>query len=157
MSIEDTLDRLATNVALVAGAISTLAEAVNGTYKGKQIYADAPAPAATTEASAKQLEAVTTIKRGPGRPPKAAAAPADQPAPVAQETASVQPAPTPSTANTSVTKEQVAGAALALIKANKRDTVVKILGEHGAQSVSALASEHYAAAHAKFVAATPAA
>jgi hypothetical protein len=38
MSIEDTLDRLATNVAMIAGAISTLAEAVNGTYKGNPIY-----------------------------------------------------------------------------------------------------------------------
>ena len=39
MSIEETLDRLATNVAMIAGAISTLAEAVNGTYKGNPIYA----------------------------------------------------------------------------------------------------------------------
>ena len=38
MSIEETLDRLATNVAMIAGAISTLAEAVNGSYKGNPIY-----------------------------------------------------------------------------------------------------------------------
>jgi hypothetical protein len=38
ISTQDALNRIAYNLAAIAGAIATLAEAVNGTYKGKPIY-----------------------------------------------------------------------------------------------------------------------
>jgi hypothetical protein len=85
MTIEETaLDRVATNLALIAGAISTLAEAVNGTYGGKPIYAQqAQQPVATPTEPAKP--------RGRGRPPKGGddappAQPAAAPAPAPAET-----------------------------------------------------------------------
>lgn len=138
MSIEQSLERIASALELLAGSQTGAA----------------PAPAATQ-------------KRGPGRPPKAAtpsveasaepaasAPPAPStPAPVATTT----PAPTPQVAaTTNVTKEMVSNQMVKLIKANLRDTVVKILGEHGAQSISALAPSEYEAAYAKAVKATPA-
>lgn len=132
MSIESTLERIATALEAIAGKST----------------APAPAPEQPTETA--------PAKRGPGRPPKAVAAPAAEPAPAVEAPAAVS-TPTASPVGTSsVTKEQTQNALVALIKANKRDTVVKILGEHGATSVSALAPEHFAAVHAKAIAATPA-
>lgn len=58
MSIEENFDRLATNVALLTGAIATLAEAVNGGYAGKPIYAEGAA-------------ALPATPKPRGRPPKA--------------------------------------------------------------------------------------
>ena len=128
MSIESTLERIATALEALAGKSTS----------------PAPAPEQPTETA--------PTKRGPGRPPKAVAAPAAEPAPVVEVPVV---ASTPSAPPAGATKEQTQNALVALIKANKRDTVVKILGEHGAQSVSALAPEHYAAVHAKALAATP--
>lgn len=59
---EENLSRVATNLALIAGAISTLAEAVNGTYKGKPIYTQ-------QETTAPSIEPATQ-KRGRGRQAK---------------------------------------------------------------------------------------
>jgi hypothetical protein len=58
MGIEETLDRLTLNVALLCGAVAALAESVNGKYAGKLIYgqpsvsqdpAAAPTPKATRQ------------------------------------------------------------------------------------------------------------
>lgn len=135
MSIESTLERIATALEALAASRDTGAKLVIDNSVGT----DVPAVA----------------KRGPGRPPKATTAQAESvpnttPAAAVPESAASAPAG-------SATKEQTQNALVALIKANKRDTVVKILGEHGAQSVSALAPEHYAAVYAKALAATPAA
>ena len=77
MTIEATLDRLATNIALLAGVVATLAESVNGTYQGKPIYAD-------------------TV----GEPPKAPAAKTRKATPAAAASESA-PAPVASLASTS--------------------------------------------------------
>lgn len=58
---EEVMSRVATNLALIAGAISTLAEAVNGTYKGKPIYEQVGAQPPTEAAKP---------TRGRGRPVK---------------------------------------------------------------------------------------
>lgn len=85
MSIEETLDRLASNVALLTGAVATLSESVNGKYAGKPIYADLKSPAAPDAAnSAPVTTEAAPQKRGRGRPVKgedvALAAPAPAPA-----------------------------------------------------------------------------
>ena len=129
----------------------------------------APAEAVAEMAKPKRPPDATptaTAKRGPGRPPKpvtnqpietaepAASAPSAPSAPVVEAT---KPAAAPVVATTSdVSKEKLSKAMSQLIKANLRDTVVKILGEHGAGSISALAPSEYAAAYAKSIAATPA-
>ncbi len=98
MSIEETLDRLATNVAMIAGAIATLAEAVNGSYKGAAIYAnnalDGPEATKAPKAERKKRQ------------------PAEKPQPEAQATSSSgtedlfgeDASPAPSAAGTASTK-----------------------------------------------------
>jgi hypothetical protein len=132
MSIEETaLDRVATNLALIAGAISTLAEAVNGTYAGKPIYGQPAAAPASTPA------ATTPTRRGRGRPvtgetaaPAAIAAPAASPAVAEDPFATAAPAPAAPTA----TLDQVRAALTALKDATSQDNALKVLKEAGGVS-----------------------
>ena len=151
MSVEnaEVMDRIASNLALIAGAISTLAEAVNGTYAGKPIYAqqhsaqpaaDAPAPA----------------KRGRGRPVKgeetaapAASAPAQasstpQTTPAAAE---VDPFATPAAAAApAATLDQVRKALTDLKAAVSQDVALSVLkAAGGADNLAALAVDKYGA------------
>lgn len=72
MSIEETLDRLATNVALLTGAVATLAESVNGAYAGKQIYSGKEDVVVSLPAEGpKAAEPAKPVR---GRPPKVTAA-----------------------------------------------------------------------------------
>lgn len=140
MSIEHTLERIATALETLAGLNQPTQTAVATAIGG-------------------------TVKRGPGRPPKsatpvttetaepAATAPVAPPAvptagPVAPSAGTAAPAQ-------AVTKEMVSNAGIALIKANLRDTLVGILAQHSADSISALAPSAYADVHAAMVAATP--
>jgi hypothetical protein len=65
MSIEETLDRLASNIALLTGAVATLAESVNGKYAGKPIYA-----------LQDTVQSASPLNTPPSTPPPTAAVPA---------------------------------------------------------------------------------
>jgi hypothetical protein len=115
---EGTLERLATNIALLTGAVATLAEAVNGKYAGKPIYADSPAPVQASP------QAAPAPRRG--RPPKdtpTAGSPAPAPAPTA-----VQPDPFAATTAAPVaTLEDVRTALTALRAATSADQALGVL------------------------------
>lgn len=149
MSIEETLDRLATNVALLTGAVATLAESVNGTYKGKPIYAGdaAPTPAAPP------AETPAPQKRGRGRPVKgeetAAPVTANGLAPVVVQGVHVEADPFAAPAKPAtptVTIEQVREALTALKGAASQEIAVAVLKQSGgADNLTALPTSHYAA------------
>lgn len=78
MSIEESFDRIATNLALIAGSISTLAEAVNGTYKGKQIYGgDEKEPTSPPKAPRQPKKTAATVTEQAGSTETKTLAPAD--------------------------------------------------------------------------------
>lgn len=145
MSIEneETMSRVATNLALIAGAISTLAEAVNGTYKGKPIYAqvDAAAP-------------IEPQKRGRGRPVKGeeTAAPAVTAPALASSTttqtpasADVDPFETPPAAP-AATLDEVRAALTALKTASTQEKALAVLKKAGgADNLTGLKPEKYGA------------
>ena len=133
MSIEETaLDRVATNLALIAGAISTLAEAVNGTYAGKPIYGQQPAvaPASTPAAVAPARRPRGRPVTGETPPPPASAVPAASPAVAEDPFATAVPAPPAPIA----TLEQVRAALTALKDASSQDNALKVLKEAGGVS-----------------------
>jgi hypothetical protein len=83
MAIEETLDRLATNIALLTGAVATLSESVNGKYAGKPIYSGEGAPSSPPAPDSAQTPPATPApaKRGRGRPAADDPKPAQTPAP----------------------------------------------------------------------------
>ena len=130
MTIEETLDRLATNVALIAGAISTLAEAVNGTYKGTPIYKDHGNEPSVPPAAPKTR----------GRPAKGET---DGKAVVPEKTTAVEASgaaidPTPATKVSPPvqvgTKEAMKAAVLAYRDATSQDEALKLLTAVGAEN-----------------------
>lgn len=127
MAIEETLDRLATNIALLTGAVATLAEAANGTYAGKPIYAQQGAESTPPAAPA---AAPTTAKRGRGRPVAGETTPAAQtalaPAPAATEADPFDTAPAAATAPTA-TLDEVRAALKALSAATTQATALQVL------------------------------
>lgn len=142
---EDALSRIATNLALIAGAISTLAEAVNGTYKGKPIYADTPV-AAQPANSAPSFTEPAPAKRGRGRPAKGEETPPAAPvaSPAATEVDPFAP-PAPGTPSVpAATIEQVRAALTALKEAASQDIalmVLKVAG--GANNLTELKPDKY--------------
>jgi hypothetical protein len=132
-------------------------------------------PDLSGEVPAENTEKAADVKRPRGRPPKAAAsaetaAPtatsatmSTTPAAVAQAIAAAEqpqaaqsvattPSPpqaaTATTATPSVTKEVVGLAMIDLIKAGRRNWVVKILADNHAESISGMDPARYSAAHA---------
>lgn len=131
MAIEETLDRLATNIALLTGAVATLAEAANGTYAGKPIYSGEGAPAAPPAPAG----APAPARRGRGRPVTGETPPATpSPATVAETPAAVadpfatSPAASPAPA---ATLEQVREALKALSATTTQDNALAVLKSAG--------------------------
>lgn len=143
------LDRLAHNVALLAGAISTLAAAVNGDYKGLPIGSGPSTPPAEPQ------------KRGRGRPVKGEDQPAtDVASPVAGSTSAAIGAVAASSAVTQTTApvsdaadpfaspkaaiEDVRAALTALKAASSQDAALAVLKKAGgAGNLTDLPSEKY--------------
>lgn len=128
------LDRLASNIALLAGAIGTLAAAVNGDYKGLPIGSAPTSPPAEPQ------------KRGRGRPAKgedaAAASPAATPSTTPVETP-VAPEADPFASTASI--EDVRAALTALKTASSQDKALAVLKKAGgADNLPGLAAEKYA-------------
>ena len=130
MSIEETLDRLATNVAMIAGAISTLAEAVNGTYKGNPIYKDHSGEPSVPPAALKTR----------GRPARGET---DGKAVAPEKTTAAEPAgaaidPTPATKVSPPaqvgTKDAMKAAVLAYRDVTDQDTALTLLTAVGAEN-----------------------
>jgi hypothetical protein len=157
MAIEETaLDRVATNLALIAGAISTLAEAVNGTYAGKPIH-DVKADPVPSIPAPTQPAATEPARRGRGRPakgetpPPASAAPAASPAATEPDPFGPELAPNPT-----VTADDVRTALVALKNATDQATALKVLADAGgAKTLPELKPEKYAAVVAGCQKATP--
>lgn len=136
------------NAPELVSALCTLAEALNG----KGIPAMTPAPAAPVQQPIQQL--VTPAPAAPMAPanvqqpvqqpmmPAAPAAPMQQPMMPVAPAAPLAPAPVPTTAPT-YTMEQLAVAATQLVDAGRRNDVVTLLGQFGAQSVMTLPKEQY--------------
>lgn len=134
MAIEETLDRLATNIALLTGAVATLAEAANGTYAGKPIYAqDGAAPPASSPPAA---DKPATARRGRGRPvvgeeptaaPATAAAAVEATADPFAEPAATPVAPT-------ATLDEVRAALTGLGKATTQEIALGVLKDVGKAS-----------------------
>ncbi|MFZ5645787.1 MAG: hypothetical protein ACOY46_19700 [Bacillota bacterium] len=134
------------NAPELVSALRTLAEALNG----KGIPAMTPAPAAPVQQPMQQP--VTPAPAAPMAPanvqqpvqqptmPAAPAAPMQQP--MMPAAAPLAPAPVPTTAPT-YTMEQLAVAATQLVDAGRRNDVVTLLGQFGAQSVMTLPKEQY--------------
>jgi hypothetical protein len=142
MSIEDSLDRLAANVAMIAGAISTLAEAVNGTYKGKPIYtqvvAEAPsqetAPSAPKATRQKKAAVAAVGMDSPASAAAGAAAPAKEPEKAADDLFGEEEKPTETQEikkAKALTQDDVRAALVAAQTALKsKDLAVDILAKH---------------------------
>lgn len=132
------LDRIATNLALIAGAISTLAAAVNGEYGGKPIGSSPSLPPAEPQ------------KRGRGRPVKG-----EDPAPALTAQASVTSAttltpaaaaaePFETAAAPKASLEQVREALTALKNVSTQDIALGVLKEIGfVPNITELKAENY--------------
>lgn len=148
---EESLSRIATNLAMIAGAISTLAEAVNGTYKGKPIYAETDATPSPSQTPAEG----TSPKRSRGRPVKGE----DQaPVPTVPVQASSTTPATPAVAEPdpfdapakpvapTATLEEVRAALTALKAATSQDIALGVLkSAGGAENLSGLSQDKYGA------------
>lgn len=148
MSIEqeDALSRVATNLALIAGAISTLAEAVNGTYKGNPIYAQNR----SAEPSVPPAAEVAAPKRGRGRPAKgeetaSAPAVATTPATLAPATSGTEdPFAATTPATPTATLEEVRTALTELSKASSQQIALDVLkAAGGAPNLAGLTADKY--------------
>ena len=134
MTIEETLDRLATNVAMIAGAISTLAEAVNGTYKGNPIYAQQQAAPPADDAKPSKAG-----RKAKGEVDGKAVAPETTATPAAIPTVTT-PAATPVVLGN---KEDMKKAVLAYKDATDQATALKLLTDVGAENFGAVKPELY--------------
>lgn len=142
MSIEETLDRLATNVAMIAGAISTLAEAVNGTYKGNPIYAQQQAtPPADDPKPKKAGRPAKGEADGQAVKPDASTAAAT----VAATATAKEPSasPTSETPKQVGTKEAMKAAVLAYRDATDQATALKLLTDVGAENFGTVKPEDW--------------
>lgn len=149
MSIEETLDCLATNVAMIAGAISTLAEAVNGTYKGNPIYAQRQAvppadDAKPSKAGRKAKGEVDGVAVAPvAATPMVVDAPTVAAAVVAAPVATATSTITPASPVQVGTKEAMKAAVLAYRDATDQVTALKLLTDVGAENFGAVDPAKY--------------
>jgi hypothetical protein len=126
---EDALSRVATNLALIAGAISTLAEAVNGTYGGKPIYAQSGTVASVPPAASTADKAAPKPRGRPAKggsdAPTASTAPAAAPAVVEADPFNTAPP----AATVTATIDQVREALTKLSKVTSQAEALKVLKE----------------------------
>ena len=147
MPLEELVDRLATNVALLTGAVATLAESVNGTYAGKQIYAESAAQNTDAKLPA-PAAASTPAPRGRGRPPKgeattAATAPVVAAVGASTEADPFDAKPAPAAAPTA-TIDDVRKALTGLKNATSQENALKVLRDAGgADNLPSLKPEKY--------------
>jgi hypothetical protein len=130
MAIEETLDRLATNIALLTGAVGTLAESVNGKYAGQPIYSGGGAPS-SPPAPAGQPAATTPAKRGRGRPVAGETTNAQTPAPAVVEADPFEAPGLPAVTAPVATLDDVRTAMKALAATTTQDIALGVLKATG--------------------------